>query len=60
MLCTELERLELELIRIRAAQRNHTLTDVERETLARAEVQMIMAIKDHQCFGHDGKMCFGE
>ncbi len=60
MLCTELERLESELIRVRTAQRNPSLTEVQREALVSAEVEMIMAIKDHQSCGHDGGACFGE
>lgn len=60
MLCPELERLESELIRVRTAQRNPSLTDKQRDALASAEVQMIMAIKDHQSCGHDGGACFGE
>ncbi len=60
MLCTELERLESQFVGVRTAQRNPGLTDVQREALVSAEVEMIMAIKNHQSYGHDGRACFGE
>ncbi len=60
MVCTELERLNSEWMRLRREQRNPRLTDVQREAVVSAEVEMIMAIKDHRSCGHDGGACFAE
>lgn len=60
MLCDELEHLESRFIAIRAEQGAPGVTDERRMALEQDEVQMIMAIKDHQCFGHGGERCPGD
>jgi hypothetical protein len=61
MICKELDRLDLQLIKNRNAQRKPDLTDEERQALLSAEIGLIDVIKEHQRAGHGGQQpCPGD
>jgi hypothetical protein len=47
MICKELDRLDLQLIKNRNAQRKPDLTDKERQALLPAEIGLNDVIKEH-------------
>jgi hypothetical protein len=55
MICKELDRLDLQLIKNRNAQRKPDLTDKERQALLPAEIGLNDVIKEHQSAGHGGQ-----